>query len=149
MVTMTGGRGPQMTGGPGYIREGPAPYREPGSRKPEDAFALLLDSGADANAKGPDGATLLHQAAQIGNLEMIRALARAGADFKLTNKDGKTALEVVEAPPPATGRGGPPPAGAGGRGRRGVSREEVAKLLRELMGLPPAEAASKVAEANQ
>ena len=76
MVAMTGGRGPAMTGGPAYIRDGAAPYREPGSRKPEDAFALLLEAGANPNAKGPDGATLLHQAARLGNLEMIRALAR-------------------------------------------------------------------------
>ena len=34
MVAMTGGRGPAMTGGPAYIRDGAAPYREPGSRKP-------------------------------------------------------------------------------------------------------------------
>ncbi len=38
MVAMTGGRGPGMTGGPGYIRDGAVPYREPGSRKPDDAF---------------------------------------------------------------------------------------------------------------
>src|SRR6185295_6927500 len=43
MVTMTGGRGPGMTGGPGYTgHNGPVPYREPGSRKPEDAFAVLI-----------------------------------------------------------------------------------------------------------
>jgi ankyrin repeat protein len=32
MITLTGGRAPAMTGGPGYIRSGDAPYREPGSR---------------------------------------------------------------------------------------------------------------------
>jgi ankyrin repeat protein len=146
MVTMTGGRGPQMTGGPGYIRSGTVPYREPGSRKPEDAFALLLESGANPNAKAPDGSPLLHQAAQTGNLVMIRALADAKVDFTQTNRDGLTALDVAEGKQPAnpTGRaaraGGPPPA-AGGRGRGGrggTSRQEVAKLLRELMGLPPA-----------
>jgi ankyrin repeat protein len=142
MVTMTGGRGPAMTGGPAYIRDGAAPYREPGSRKPEDAFALLLEAGADPNAKGPDGTTLLHQAAQIRNLEMIHALSRAGVDFSQKNADGFTALDVAEGRQPAgrTGRGGAPPAGPGGRGRGGASREDVAKLLRELMGLPPAPA---------
>jgi hypothetical protein len=143
MVAMTGGRGPAMTGGPAYIRDGAAPYREPGSRKPEDAFALLLESGADPNAKGPDGATLLHQAAQVRNLEMIRALARARVDFHETNSEGFTALDVAEGRQPAggrAGRGGAPPAGPGGRGRGGASREDVAALLRELMGLPPAEA---------
>jgi ankyrin repeat protein len=146
MVTMTGGRGPAMTGGPAYIREGgaPVPYREPGSRKPVDALALLLESGADPNAKGPDGSTLLHQAAQARNLEMIHALARARVDFNEKNKEGFTALDVAEGRQPASGRagrGGAPPAGPGGRGRGGASREDVATLLRELMGLPPAEAA--------
>jgi hypothetical protein len=114
MVTMTGGRGPQMTGGPGYIRSGVVPYREPGSRKPEEAFALLLKAGANPNAKGPDGNTLLHMAAQSGNLEMIRALATAGVKFDATNKDGFTALDVAEGKRPAgnEGRGGQRGAGA-------------------------------------
>jgi ankyrin repeat protein len=142
MVVMTGGRGPGMTGGPGYIREGAAPYREPGSRKPEDAFALLLASGANPNAKNLEGATLLHQAARAGNVEMIRALAGAKVDFTQTNKEGFTALDVAEGKQPAGGagpRGGGPPGGGRGRGR-GASQQDVARLLRELMGLPPAPA---------
>jgi ankyrin repeat protein len=149
MVTMTGGRGPAMTGGPGYIRSGTVPYREPGSRKPVDAFMLLLKAGANPNAKGPDGSTLLHQAAVAANLDMIRALADASVNFEETNKDGLTALDVVEgkrpggAPAPAA-RGAAPPAGGGrGRGGRGgATPQDVAKLLRELMGLPPAPAAT-------
>jgi ankyrin repeat protein len=137
MVAMTGGRGPAMTGGPGYIREGAAPYREPGSRKPEDALALLLASGANPNASGPDGATLLHQAARAGNLEMIRALADAKVDFNQKNREGFTALEVAEGKQPEGARGGGPPGGPR-RGGRGASPQDVAKLLRELMGLPPA-----------
>jgi uncharacterized protein len=138
MVAMTGGRGPAMTGGPAYIREGgPVPYREPGSRKPEDAFALLVSAGASANAKGPDGTPLLHQAARAGNLEMIKALAAAKVDFSQKNTEGYTALDVAEGrqPPPPGRTGGPPP---GMRRESGASREDVAKLLRELMGLPPA-----------
>ena len=150
MVTMTGGRGPGMTGGPGYIRDGAVPYREPGSRKPADAFAVLLKAGANPNAKGPDGNTLLHQAAAARNLDMIHALADAHVDFNATNKDGLTALDVAEGKQPANapargaapGRGGAPPAGGGARGRGGApsgpTTQDVAKLLRELMGLPPA-----------
>jgi hypothetical protein len=148
MVAMTGGRGPAMTGGPGYIREGAAPYREPGSRKPEDALALLLASGASPNATGPDGATLLHQAARIGNLEMIRALADAKVDFTQKNREGFTALEVAEGKQPEGGaRGGGPPGGP--RRGRGASQQEVAKLLRELMGLPPAPPAPPSSEASE
>jgi ankyrin repeat protein len=144
MVSMTGGRGPAMTGGPGYIRSGTVPYREPGSRKPLDAFVFLLKAGANPNAKGPDGSTLLHQAAASGNLDMIRALADAKVKFEEPNKDGLTALEVVEkrtAAPAAEGARGAAPAGGGGRGRGGrggTTPQDVAKLLRELMGLPPA-----------
>jgi len=146
MVSMTGGRGPAMTGGPGYIRSGTVPYREPGSRKPIDAFVTLLKFGANPNAKGPDGATLLHQAAAAANLDMIRALADAKVNFNETNKDGFTALDVAEGKRPAgaaapAGRGGAPAAGGGGRGRGGrggTTPQDVAKLLRELMGLPPA-----------
>ena len=141
-----------MTGGPGYLRDGsPIPYREKGSRKPADAFAVLLKAGADPNAKGPDGNSLLHQVAQARNLDMIRALADARVNFNQPNNDGLTALDVAEgkrpanAPAPGAGRGGrggaaPPPAGArGGRGApAGPTQQDVAKLLRELMGLPPA-----------
>jgi ankyrin repeat protein len=154
MVTMTGGRAPAMTGGPGYLRSaGPVPYREPGSRKPEDAFATLLKGGANPNAKGPapDGDTLLHLAAKANNLDMINALAEAGVKYDQTNNAGLTALDVAEGKQPAAGaaapgrgaRGGgaPPPGGArgrGGRGGGGTTPQDVAKRLRELMGLPPA-----------
>jgi uncharacterized protein len=148
-VAMTGGRGPAMTGGPAYIRDGAAPFREPGSRKPEDAFALLLTSGANPNVKGPDGSTLLHQASRSGNLEMIRALAAAKVDFSQKNNDGFTALDVAEGKQPPTGAGGraggPPPGGR--RGGRGANQQDVAKLLRELMGLPPAAPQAVAAEA--
>jgi ankyrin repeat protein len=151
MVAMTGGRGPAMTGGPAYIRDGAAPYREPGSRKPEDAIALLLESGANPNAKSPDGTTLLHQAARLGNLEMIRVLAKAKVDFNQKNDDGFTALDVAEGKKPASGAGaraGGPPGGGRGRGP-GASPQDVAKLLRELMGLPPAPPSTTAEGAQQ
>ena len=141
MAAMTGGRAPAMTGGPGYIRSGEAPYREPGSRKPEDAFALLLDAGANPDAKAPDGSTLLHQSVRTGNLDIIRALGGAGVDFDQTDDDGLTALDVAEGrrPEGEEGPGAGPDDGDGGRGGRGSPPPpEVAALLRELMGLPPA-----------
>jgi len=157
MASIGGGRGPQMTGGPGYLRSGGAiPYREPGSRKPADAFAVLLKAGANPNAKAPDGSTLLHQVAQAGNLDMIRALAAAGAKLDEPNKDGLTALDIAEGKQPANApargpRGGPAGAGGGGArgrgGRGGGNTQEVAKLLRELMGLPPAPPAPPAAAA--
>lgn len=165
MIAMTGGRGPGMTGGPAYpSREGPVPYREAGSRKPADALAALLKAGANPNAKDNTGATLLHQAAQARNLDMIRALADAHVNFNETNRDGLTALDVAEGKQPAgrgagpggpggpggaaggRGLGAPPAVGGGARGRggpaTGPTTQDVAKLLRELMGLPPAAASN-------
>ena len=150
-VAMTGGRGPAMTGGPAYIRDGAPPYREPGSRKPEEAVAILLEAGANANAKSSDGTTLLHQAARLGNLEMIRALAKAKVDFSQKNDDGFTALDVAEGKKAASGAGaraGGPPGGGRGRGR-GASQQDVAKLLRELMGLPAAPPSTTAEGAQQ
>jgi hypothetical protein len=151
MVTMTGGRAPAMTGGPGYLRSnGPVPYREPGSRKPEDAFATLVKGGANPNVKAPDGTPLLHLVVQANNLDMINALAEAGVKYDQTNNAGLTALDVAEGKQPAGAaagaaargaRGGAPPAGARGRGGArggGTTPQDVAKRLRELMGLPPA-----------
>jgi ankyrin repeat protein len=149
-VAMTGGRGPAMTGGPAYIRDGAPPYREPGSRKPEEAVAILLEAGANPNAKSPDGSTLLHQAARLGNLDMIRALAKAKVDFSQKNDDGFTALDVAEGKKKESAAG--PRAGGpgGGRGRgRGASQQDVAKLLRELMGLPPAPPSTTAEGAQQ
>ena len=135
-----------MTGGPGYIRSGDVPYREPGSRNPADAVALLLEAGANPDASAPNGSTLLHQAVGTRNLDIIQALGDAGVDFDQTNDDGFTALDVAEGRRPegeaAEGRGAGPPGGGRGRGGRGgPPPPEVAALLRELMGLPAAPAA--------
>jgi ankyrin repeat protein len=163
MVTMGGGRGPGMTGGPGFIREGKEPpYREPGSRKPVDAFVALLEGGANPNAKAPDGQTMVHLAAAASNLDMLRALKKHGANFNEPNNDKLTALDIAEGKQPeggarggagargARGGGAPPPA-AGGRGRGaagGVTREQVAAELRKLMGLPPAPPAAAAPAAD-
>lgn len=137
MVAIGGGRAPGMTGGPGYIRSGDAPWREPGSRAPEDAVAVLLDAGADPNVYATDGSTALHQAVQAGNVGIIRELAEAGADLSMTNADGFTALEVAEGKRPEGAEAeGDAPAGRGGRGGRRGASTEVQNVLREIMGLP-------------
>ncbi len=139
MVALNGGRGVPISAGPGFSREGPPPFREPSNRNPVDALKLMLKAGADPNAIAPDGSALIHQAAQANNLEMIRALAEARAILDMPNRDGLTALEVTEARVAEGGRGGrggAAPAAGGGRGRgNGAAPQEVAALLRELMGV--------------
>ena len=121
MVTMSGGRGPAMTGGPAYIREAgaPVPYREPGSRKPEDAFALLLESGANPNATGPDGSVAPSPG---GEHAQPRDDPRAGARARRLHSEEQRGLHRARRRRRQAARR----AGAGGVARAGALRAAVA-----------------------
>ena len=113
----------------------PPPFREESNRQPIDAVKALLAAGADPNAKAPDGAYLMHQAVAARQVEIIRALAKAGAKFDVVNKDNLTPLQLAEKPEP------PPPPGNNTDSRtyrpKRDSREDVIAAVRELMGLGP------------
>ena len=136
-LAMRGGRGAAFGGGPGFSRLGPPPFREESNREPVDAVKVLLEAGANPNAWGPEGATPLHMAVQNRvDLDVIRALVDGGADLYHYSQEGLTPLELAERP--ATGRGRGNAAGDPGLVDERPEREEIASLLRELMGLPPA-----------
>jgi ankyrin repeat protein len=127
MVAIAGGKGVPLSAGPGYSRVGPPPFREPSNRSPSDAAKLLIAAGANVNAVAPDGATALHKAVDLRNLDTLRALTEGGADLKAKNGDGKTALDLaLELKPydPAANVFGPQ------KGKNGATPEEVAALLR-------------------
>jgi hypothetical protein len=130
MVAMDGGKGVGMAGGPGDIREGIAPpFREVSNRNPIDAVKLLLQAGANPDAKTPDGDTALHLAAFAGKLDIVRTLVEGGADVNVKDAAGKTALQVVSEQKPRPPR---PTAGALVDGEMPAQPSEVADLLREL-----------------
>jgi ankyrin repeat protein len=135
MMAMVGGRGAAFAAGPGFGRLIAPPFREPSNRDPADALKVLLDAGADPNAKTADGATLLHQAVAARRTDMIRSLAAAGAKFDAVNSDNLTPLLLAEKPEP------PPPQGNNTDARtwtpRRDSREAVIATVRELMRLGP------------
>jgi ankyrin repeat protein len=62
---------------------------------------LLIEAGADANARRRDGITALHSAAYRGHLRVIRRLLAAGADAGIRARDdagghaGQTAAETA------------------------------------------------------
>lgn len=64
-----------------------------GSSKP--AVSKLLSAGANINQAGPFGVTPLMLAANSGMDEMVRFLLLNGADPKLKNDDGETALDIA------------------------------------------------------
>ncbi len=56
---------------------------------------LLLEHGADVNAKNGDGGTALHNAAFLGRAESVKVLLAHGADVTARNRDGATAMEAA------------------------------------------------------
>lgn len=58
-----------------------------------DVVQYLIEAGANVNYIGWQGTTPLHVACIYFNLESIRILLEAGADFKLRDGDGKTPFE--------------------------------------------------------
>ncbi len=60
-----------------------------------DAVRALLEGGADANTRQPDGATALHWAVHRGNGEAVQLLIRAGADLNARNDLGVTPISVA------------------------------------------------------
>src|SRR5215467_5709566 len=136
MMAMSGGRGAPFSAGPGFDRIGPPPFRETATREPVEALKLLLDAGADANAKSPDGSSLLHQAVTVRRTDAIRLLVAKGAKLDAVNKDNMTPLMVAEKPdPPLTAAQMQQDPGV--YKPRRDKREDVIATLRELMKLGP------------
>ena len=50
---------------------------------------------ANPNAQGPFGNTLLHSAAASGDLREVRRLLAAGANSRVVNREGHTAVRVA------------------------------------------------------
>ena len=57
---------------------------------------LLLERGADVNARAKDGSTPLHTASCFADLAAVRLLLEHGADVKAEDDRGRTALQVAE-----------------------------------------------------
>lgn len=60
--------------------------------------AALLDAGAPIDARDSESqATPLHRAASWGRVDVVKLLLERGADARLTDKSGHTALDLAVA----------------------------------------------------
>src|SRR2546430_3140541 len=64
-------------------------------RRNTAALRSLLQQKADVNAPQPDGATALHWAVQLEDVEMVQLLIGAGASVKVVNRFGVTPLSLA------------------------------------------------------
>jgi ankyrin repeat protein len=71
------------------------PLHETSTNGHLNVFEILLDDGADMNAKTNAQSTPLHGASEGGHLEVVRTLLERGADVRLRNRKNRRALEVV------------------------------------------------------
>jgi len=72
-----------------------APLHAAAAGRNREAVRLLLEHGADANARQEGGWTALHAAAQNGDVEMARLLIAAGADVHARAANQQNALDLA------------------------------------------------------
>lgn len=96
MMAINGGKGVGVAGGPNDLRYDLPEFRESANRDILDAVIVLLDAGADVNVRDPKEETALHEAAKALHPGIVQALVAHGAKLDAQDKDGLTALQVVE-----------------------------------------------------
>jgi len=65
------------------------------ARGKKEELAHLLSDGSHANLRDEDGQTLLHFAADAGDLQMVKLLLQAQAEVNAASADGQTALHCA------------------------------------------------------
>ena len=73
------------------------PLHSAAAGRSAECVRILLDAGADVDARQAGGYTALMEAALQGNAEMVRALLDAGADPTLSDEEGRNSIEFARA----------------------------------------------------
>jgi ankyrin repeat protein len=60
------------------------------------SIGMVVDAGANVRAVDNDGETALHNAARLGDIGMVRAIAERNADLNRPNNKGQTPLKLAE-----------------------------------------------------
>ena len=76
--------------------EGGRPLHLAAAQGRAQVVRLLIEAGADVNARAPGGMTPLFHAAALGHTEALLALVAAGADLEAAADVGPTAMTAIE-----------------------------------------------------
>jgi ankyrin repeat protein len=76
-------------------KPGWSPLHYAASGPSTELVALLLDRGADINARAPNGSTPLMMAARFGTEDSVKLLSKRGADKKLLNDRNLSAADLA------------------------------------------------------
>lgn len=105
---------------------------------------LLIELGADINARAPNGSTVLMMTAREGRDELARMLLDAGADARASNENGDTALtwamrhkkfgiaQMVATAPEFAKAAQAPPESFGAAVRSQPAPPEIEEILRQI-----------------
>lgn len=78
-----------------YIKTGKTSLHYASAQGNGEIVGLLLDNGANIDARDSDGNTPLHDAVYNGQLELVKMLLHRGADCKIQNRSHLTAKNVA------------------------------------------------------
>jgi len=95
MTTRTIATIKEITDGKRCFIIGGRPLQAAVAGKQKAIAALLLDRGASAKVLFPDGSTLLHLAAELGDTEMAELLLKRGAPATARDRRGQTPLSIA------------------------------------------------------
>jgi ankyrin repeat protein len=85
----------EVNGGKPFVVTGGRPLQAAVAGRQKAIAALLLDRGASAKVLFPDGSTVLHLAAALGDAEMAELLLKRGTPVDARDKNGRSALAVA------------------------------------------------------